>query len=37
MGAEQQAEGRDVEFYHQAEKELSQDVASDEKSETFLE
>ena len=30
-------QGRDEEFYHQAEKELSQDVTSDEKSETFLE
>jgi Protein of unknown function (DUF2934) len=30
-------EGRDQEFYHQAEKELNQGVAADEKSETFLE
>jgi len=30
-------EGRDKEFYHQAEKELDQGTTSDEKSETFLE
>jgi hypothetical protein len=29
--------GRDDEFWYQAERELSQDVASDEKSETFVE
>jgi Protein of unknown function (DUF2934) len=30
-------DGRDDEFWHQAEKELSQGTTSDEKSETFLE
>jgi hypothetical protein len=30
-------EGRDEEFYRQAEKELSEGVTADEKSETFLE
>jgi hypothetical protein len=30
-------DGRDQEFYHQAEKELAQGTTSDEKSETFLE
>jgi hypothetical protein len=30
-------EGKDKEFYHQAERELSQGVTPDEKSETFLE
>ena len=29
--------GRDDEFWHQAEKELSEGTTSDEKSETFLE
>jgi hypothetical protein len=30
-------DSRDEEFYHQAEKDLSQGTTSDEKSETFLE
>jgi hypothetical protein len=30
-------DGRDEEFYHQAEKELNEGVPSEEKSETFLE
>jgi hypothetical protein len=30
-------DGRDEEFYHQAEKELNVGVTSEEKSETFLE
>jgi hypothetical protein len=30
-------EGRDKEFYHQAEQELDQGITRDEKSETFLE
>jgi Protein of unknown function (DUF2934) len=30
-------QGRDQDFYHQAEKELSEGVTADEKSETFLE
>jgi len=30
-------DGRDQEFYHQAEKELSHGATPDEKSETFLE
>jgi hypothetical protein len=30
-------DGRDQEFYHQAEQELNQAVAADEKSKTFLE
>jgi hypothetical protein len=30
-------DNRDKEFYHQAEKDLSQGTTSDEKSETFLE
>jgi len=30
-------EGRDEEFYHQAEKELNEGITGEEKSETFLE
>jgi hypothetical protein len=30
-------DGRDKEFYHQAERELSEGMTADEKSETFLE
>jgi DUF2934 family protein len=30
-------DGRDDEFWHQAERELSQEVSPDEKSKTFLE